>query len=320
MPPALRVHRAHAPQDLDALAVGLGPEDEALLESALDDRAQGVRTAAAELLAKLPTSALVARVTARADAMLSYKVGRLDARPPKAIEKDAVRDGIAERPPYGTGDRAWWLAQILSHVPPAHWVERFGPTPEELIVATSDASWQLSILEGWTHATATYQDRGWALPLWRFWSEPPEPKKRGSKATDRADLRAELALLVPSVEIEGCALAALRDATTDASVGLGEVLSHLPRPWSRAIGDAYLDGLRAFVASLGKKSTSADPWDDTLGAAGLALPPECFAAALEPLALPDDNTNWYIRNFRSQLDELADAIRVRRRIVEEIPL
>jgi Family of unknown function (DUF5691) len=306
-------------QLLSALAIGLGSEDEPLLESALDDRAQAVRAEAADLLAKLLSSALVERMCARADAMLTYKDSKLDANPPKAVEKGAVRDGIAEQPPYGTGDRAWWLAQILSRVPPVHWVERFGLTPEELIAATRDASWQLSILEGWTHAAAIHQDRGYALPLWRFWSEPPESKKRGSKATDRADLLSELAPLVPSEEIEGRALAAIHDAITDGSIELDEVLSHLPRPWSRAVGHAYLDGLRAFVATLGKKSTSAEPWDDTLAAA-FALPSECFAAALEQFTLPDDNTNWHIHNFRTQLEEFADTIRTRRRIVEEIPL
>ncbi|MGH9277739.1 MAG: DUF5691 domain-containing protein, partial [Acidimicrobiales bacterium] len=46
---------------LAELAVGLGPHDEAFLEAALDDRAKTVRSAAAGLLASLPSSRLAAR-------------------------------------------------------------------------------------------------------------------------------------------------------------------------------------------------------------------------------------------------------------------
>jgi hypothetical protein len=96
------------------------------------------------------------------------------------------------------------------------------------------------------------------------------------------------------------------------------VLSALPSPWSAAIGHAYLAGLRAFVAALGSASDSAAPWDDTLDTAARALPVKCFAAALDPFDIPEDNHHWRVQQFGRQLDAFADVIRLRQRILEEI--
>jgi len=307
---------------LSALAVELGPDDETLLEFALDDRAQGVRAAAAALLAKLPGSALVARMTARADAMLSYNGSKLDAKPPKALEPDAMRDGIPAKPAYTSAgsERAWWLTQILCRVPPAHWLDRFGLPAAALVAATADTSWQATILEGWTHAAATYQDRDWALPLWNYWGDPPRPKKGVAAVRNVDDLCAELAPLLDTDELERQALAALDEAVSTASGRLNEVLDALPMPWSRTIGEAYLRSLRRFADQLTKQSQDGAPFDATFDHAALALPSECLSLAAEPVPVPEDNSSWYFQRFRTHLEDFADVVHMRRRIVEEIPL
>ena len=127
---------------IETFAAGLGSDDEAFLEAALDDRAAAVRDTARSLLARIPTSAFTARMRARADAVLVYKNGALDAKPPTALEKDAIRDGITEKPPRGTGEREWWLAQIIRAVLPSHWVRRFGAGPDTLIAATAASKWR----------------------------------------------------------------------------------------------------------------------------------------------------------------------------------
>ena len=66
------------------LKVRLGPDDEQLLEHALDDRASGVRSAAAETLRYLTTSALAERMLARAGTLLAGTNGALKATPPAA--------------------------------------------------------------------------------------------------------------------------------------------------------------------------------------------------------------------------------------------
>src|SRR5262249_40509978 len=88
-------------------ALGLGPDDEAFLDAALDDRTPTVRQVAADLLARLPASAYRTRAIARADPLLHLR-GRglrryvavtlpepLDPRAQRAAE----RDGIVLRPP-----------------------------------------------------------------------------------------------------------------------------------------------------------------------------------------------------------------------------
>ncbi len=58
---------------LGVLGARLGPGDEPFLETALDDRKQAVRQAAAGLLARLPGSAHTARAIARGTAVLSIE-------------------------------------------------------------------------------------------------------------------------------------------------------------------------------------------------------------------------------------------------------
>jgi uncharacterized protein DUF5691 len=300
---------------METFAAGLGPDDEAFLEAALDDRAAAVRETARSLLARIPTSAFTARMRARADAVLVYKNGALDAKPPTALEKDAIRDGIAEKPPRGHGERDWWLAQIISAVPPSRWIQLFGAEPDTLIAATAASKWRSTILANWTQAAVTFDDTPWFAPLWSYWLQPA-PKKED---VDRDGLRALLAPRLPPAEREAWALAAIADPGGKHQPDLNDALAALPRPWSLAVARAYLAGLRACVAALTAKSPNVSSWDDTLDTAAPALPPQCFDAALEPFEIPADNRHWYIQQFSRQLDAFADAIRIRRRIHEEIP-
>jgi hypothetical protein len=99
-----------------------------------------------------------------------------------------------------------------------------------------------------------------------------------------------------------------------------EAISKVACPWSEALGEAYLGGLRAFVAHLDQKSKSGSPWDDTLSLAATALPPACWGVAREPLTVPKDNHNWYIQHFQRLLDDFASTLQLRARIDKEIPL
>lgn len=306
---------------LRALETGLSLDDEELLDAALDDRSANVRAAAAELLMKLPGSAYVARMTARADAMLDLAGGKLNVQPPKSLAKDAVRDGIAEKPPTGGEAQAKWLVDVVSRVPPSHWRERFGLGPAELIAAAAQSPWRVPLLEGWTYAAVTYGERDWAPTLWDIWSNPPKKSRaRGPQRGDYDDLRTAVAPLLPRELAEARALAAIETTLNGKPQELEEVLSPLAQPWSSALGEAYLRGLAEFCGGLDAKTKSLWPYDDTLEMAARALPPECFAAALAPLTLPEGNKHWAMTYFRQQLDAFADVIRLRQRIVEEIPL
>ena len=297
---------------LRTIEIGLSASDEPFLEAALDDKSAAVRAVAAPLLARIPASALAARMRERTATMLTFADGKLNVSMPAALDKDAIRDGIVKKPPRGMGERAWWLAQIIRYVPPSYWLEYFNATPEKLAAAAAASKWRSTLLEAWTRAAVTFDDLPWLAPLWSYWLQTTREKE----GIDPDEMRALLAPHIPLAVLEDWTLSVIADSAADNHP---EALAMLPRPWSTHLTRAYLAGLRAFAASLTKESTSADPWDDTLHTAARAIPPECFAEALEPIDLPPDNRQYQIAGFRRELDFFTDAIRLRQCIHEEIP-
>src|SRR5262249_9359127 len=151
-----------------------------------------------------------------------------------------------------------------------------------------------------------FADDAWFAPLWSYWQEPAPSKED----VDRDEMRTLLAPRVPTA-LEKGALAVLADPAGERQTATNPWLPAPPSPWGAAIGHAYPAGLRALVASLGSASDSAAPWDDTLDTAARALPVECFEAALDPFAIPEDNHHWRVQQFGRQLDAFADVIRLR---------
>ena len=176
---------------VEAFAEGLSPLDEPFLESCLDDRSSRVREAAADLLSRLPGSMLVARMIGRAMPLLNYVPGsagnllllkkavkpRLEVDLPVGFDKMMLRDGLKEKTNESIGVRQWHLMQILSHVPLAHWTERFGATPDELISAVPD-EFDTVLSRGWATRFARGPEPDWTLPLIEHyppkWPMPPD--------------------------------------------------------------------------------------------------------------------------------------------------
>ena len=157
-----------------ALARGLSPADEPFLARALDDRRKEVRQGAAGLLARLPASELVARMTARAREHLSLgKTGllkrvRIDVTLPAAADDALVRDGVEPKPPPGTGigERAWWFGQIIAAVPPSTWTSAWSMEPVTLLRVAEGHEWREPLVAGWLSATERHRDAAWAEALW----------------------------------------------------------------------------------------------------------------------------------------------------------
>ncbi len=149
---------------VDAMAVGLSAADELFLEAALDDRSKIVRTSAADLLARLPASAFVARMAGRAEALLRFGGKRLSVELPAAFDPAWERDGISEKSPSGLGPKQSWLRQIVAAVPPAHWSAAWGLTPAACIEAVPKEHVDL-LLEAWDAAAARSGDPAWVEAL-----------------------------------------------------------------------------------------------------------------------------------------------------------
>jgi hypothetical protein len=303
---------------LETFEEGLAAEDEELLDTALTDRTERVREVAAKLLASLPTSALAGRMRIRAEDFLTLKNGALDAKPPAEVDNGWAHDGLPEKGGQGAGQRAYWMTQVLSRVPPSHWEARFGMTPDKLIAATAGSKWRINILVSWNDAAGRFKEQAWAAPLWRCWLDL-SPKELKQALADRSELCGIVAPMLAPAELEGFALEALTDPKKHDDFSLYEILDMLPKPWTAPVADAWLSGIRRFIAGLTAQTKLAEPWDDTLDNTALAIPESHFARALEPFEVPESK-HWQITYFRTQLEELQATISLRQRIAKELPL
>ncbi len=128
-----------APERKEFIAVlgtKLSPADEPFLETALHtDRSVDVRDTAADLLAQIPTSAFNARLlewlrpilrvtTPKSAGLLGGikdKLGELsgknssiiDIELPEAFDPAWAKDGIVEKAPQATGQKQWWVQQMM---------------------------------------------------------------------------------------------------------------------------------------------------------------------------------------------------------------
>jgi hypothetical protein len=303
---------------LETFEVNLGAEDEELLNNALADRTERVREVAAKLLVALPTSALAGRMRSRAETMLTLKNGAIDAKPPTAVDAEWEHDSLTEKGGQGAGQRAYWMAQVLSRVQPSHWEARFGMAPDRLIAATAGSKWRINILESWNDAAGRFKEQAWAAPLWRLWLEL-SPKELKQSHGDRSELCGIVAPMLAPADLERVALQALANPKKYDDFSLYEILDMLPKPWNAPVADAWIAGVLGFITSITAQTKLAEPWDDTLETAALALPETHLVNKVEPLDIPDSK-HWQINYFRTQLEEWQTTTILRRRIAKELPL
>lgn len=157
---------------LQTLHTGLSLADEEWLESCLDDRSKGVRHTAATLLGGLQDSAFSQRhqlklgdwlSIQKKSGMLSKLSGKqeLIVNLPESWDKTWQRDGIEEKPPRGTGAKAWWLQQSLALVPPRVWADKWSLPVETILAMLKKHDWAAAMITGWQSALLAYPDPEW---------------------------------------------------------------------------------------------------------------------------------------------------------------
>ena len=232
---------------LAALAEGLSPADEPLLDSLRADRGREVRAAAFTLLQRLPGSAHAGRARTRLAALLTRDVsGSWRIEPPAAADADWPADGIdATRPKHESlGERAWWLHQLVRQVPPAWWTRHTGLDPAALLTWARGTDWAEALLRGWLEALRNMPDTAWCDALLNAW---PAGQLRESPATVLSWL--------PRDRREHHWQRQLRGEWHGGAVGLTELLAQLlpacaagetlSPALSQALAAAVLDALRA---------------------------------------------------------------------------
>lgn len=118
----------HRAEQLAILGTALGPEDEELLESALDDHASSVREVAQGLLDGLPESRRAARMADRLRPLLRVHGvlrKRIDVDLPDDPDAAGVRDGLGTIRSGSRRDR--WRARIIAGAPLSVWTETGAP-------------------------------------------------------------------------------------------------------------------------------------------------------------------------------------------------
>lgn len=269
---------------LPLLADGAGPWDEALLEKALRDRREAVRTQASRLLLHIPGTALRERWTARARAAVRAERHLLRWRivvvPPEPLTADELRElgglgGLGgQRRPQGTGERAWALEQVVAAAPLDTWTSASGRSPEQLVSAPVDDDWRDPLHRGWVTAASRQGDAEWARALLG------SGESSGVVARTPPQQVARLVALLPPDEAGAVAARLLRgSARTSSTVQL--VLDAVPTPWPAVLLDAVLDRLARPVegAAWADRSLAAT--------AALRLAAGAGAAAARRLGDPD---------------------------------
>jgi hypothetical protein len=196
-------------------------------------------------------------------------------RLPDACGAAMERDGIVAKPPYGMGERAWWLLQAVAAVPPGTWSAAAGTAPGELLTAAGRGEWRDILVPAWRAAAVRHADAAWAealvaSPLRRPWTLPGVDSSAGA-----------LLDILPADRAEAVALAAVADRDAAEASAL---LSSIRRQWSPELTRAVLDrigilsfggdhALRPLLASLAPRMHPAAVLD------AVAVRPQAFTGA-----------------------------------------
>ncbi|MEV7014443.1 DUF5691 domain-containing protein [Streptomyces sp. NPDC093991] len=267
---------------LDSLRAGLGPDDEAFLESALADRSRNVRATAAELLSALPASALAARMAVRAAACVAVDRTRdtptVVVEAPHECDAGMERDGVVAKAPAGRGERSWWLGQLVESAPLGTWSRRLGGrTPQEIVALPVADGWQGELHAAWCRAAVRQRDAAWSRALL---GEPSAPEAGGPGAVSLAERARLLAALDAG---ERAAWVAGFIETHGLSEAF-QLLGVCAVPWAPPLGRAVVDALDI------ARDAGSYPWSfsGVMGLAERCLDPSEASRLDALLTTPDE--------------------------------
>lgn len=254
---------------LGALAVGLGPDDEAFLEAALDDRRKEVRAAAQRLLTRLPRSRLAQRMLDRLLPLVRIDPsGGLELTLPATLDATMRRDGIGAAPHHGLGEKAGWAVDMLAAVDPHVWTQRFDRAPHACLALAEHGEFAAVFVRGWALAVQRQDGASAWLRDFLIWSAGARPSLREAIPDSLFDVAA--------------AHIAQDDALFDALAG----------KW---IGDGFPMRLLTRLAAGARDTWPASISQSALRRLRTSLPPP-----------PDTGHPWLVRQMLSSLALVLD--------------
>ncbi len=295
---------------LETFAQGLSAADEPFLEQALNDRAERVRRVAANLLCRLPDSALNARMLARASQCLRWVAGakpQIELTLPEEYDKAMQRDGIVRKPTSSAiGEKAWWLSQMLELIPPSVWCQRWDVRPVQIIAARIPKEWRDLLLASWTTAAQRHGDQEWLEKLIAL-------RRSGNKLGTLNELLPHL----PPARREQIILELLA-SKDDSLAGDHPVLVALravPGPWSHTLARAVLSTLQRRMSNIVNKNQRSDWYlRNDLSAFALCIPADLAseAAASIPNAIREPSL------FGASVTQFEELMRFRYEMLREL--
>jgi hypothetical protein len=308
---------------LPALAVGLGLEDEAFLEAALDDRRKEVRLAAQRLLASLPGSQLGQRMLARLLPLLRLNkpwLGKahIELTLPAEYHADMRRDGIGIAAHPGIGEKAGWIVDMLAATDPRVWSLQFERTPRECLAIAESSEFRDALVRGWAlgairqaQIDASPDTMAWPYALAQWWIEANVVQREAVPGALFDLIGARFAMDA------GGASSALLDAfqahwLQDGAVvqQLGRVLDKSQDSWTPALSRRFLQLLQSARPTL---LSPGQPWY-----ARLVLP--AFARLADPATAAATEAQWRASvgtsgDWRTAIDNFFDLVRLRHEII-----
>ncbi len=276
--------------------VGLSVDDDAFLDSALDDRRKEVREAALELLRRLPGASLGARMADRARAAVQVErrligADRLLVTPPEEATPELRRDGVGATGARGIGVGAWLLEEVVAGAPLSIWSD-----PATMLKLARGGDWESPLLHGWAKAATTQNDAAWAATL-----------LGEASAGLRESVRWDLHLVLPPDELGRLAAEALRREDGMAH----RLLALHPGRWPDELSVAVLETIAH------RARTDRHTWQlgELCRAAALAMPP-AYSDLVGRLALQLDQEPADQSRVRPVAD-LARTLTFRREMFDE---
>ncbi|MDT0326856.1 DUF5691 domain-containing protein [Nocardiopsis lambiniae] len=215
---------------LEAMEIGLGPDDADLLDRALDDRGANVRGLALSLLTRLPHSAHADRLRDHVRSHVRTGPGRTIVLTPVEPEETGLFRDLALVRPTGEisrRERAEHLWTLITRAPLDVWTDLLDTDPAGVLDRVSDDAEAHDAL---LNAIGVHEDPVWARAALEL-LQGRVAQRMVSTARDRRSLQLEPLLRVLSAE-ERCALAERSFGPKTGTRDVWSLLNAVPGPWA----------------------------------------------------------------------------------------